>query len=50
MSQVVIFNKVAAVQANQWYSVDTQALVFVWQASETQLSKTTFGSGVVVIT
>ena len=34
----MIFSKVAAsVQANQWHSMNTRALVDVWQASETSL-------------
>ena len=40
------------VQAKQWHSMNTRALVNVWQTSETSLEKAdqpTFGSGVVVI-
>ena len=40
------------VQAGQWHAMHTQALVDIWQASETSFKKvgqSTLGSGVVVV-
>ena len=42
----------ACIQADQWHSMDIWALVEIWQASESSLSKSrpsTFGSGVLII-